>query len=108
MQPFGLWQTFNVATYMRLPGSMPFPFPFLLSLAAVIAFTATFGCSPPDFTQADLRLLDHFFAPILIISPSLLLFPRFLLPLKILVAMLLPFHLPIGLPAIFSHPESAI
>lgn len=35
---------------------MPFPFPFLLGLADVIASTATFGLSTPDFIQADLRL----------------------------------------------------
>lgn len=46
---------------------MPFPFPFLLGLADVIASTATFGLSTPDFIQAD-RLPGHFFAPISVLS----------------------------------------
>lgn len=47
---------------------MQFPFPFLLGLADVIASTATFGLSAPDFIQADLRLPGHFFAPISVLS----------------------------------------
>lgn len=65
--------------------SMPFPFPFLLVLADVIASTATFGLSTPDFIQADLRLPDHFFAPISVLSLQLLL-PPLAPPLLILFA----------------------
>ena len=37
--------------------------------------------SPPDFIQADLRLLGHFSTPNLVLSPLLHLFPLFLLSL---------------------------
>lgn len=84
---------------------MPSFFPFLFSIIPVIA---TFGLSPLDFIQADLSLLGHLLAAILVLFFSLFLFPQLLFPLKILVVIKLHFHLPISLLAIFSHLESAI
>ena len=56
--------------YQLLALLAPFAFPFLLCLATLIA---TFGWFPPESIQADLHLLGHFCAPILLPFLSLLL-----------------------------------
>lgn len=76
-------------------------FPFPLCLVALITSTATSRLFLPRSIQEDLHLYDYFSAPISVLSPLLLLFLLFLLPLRILVVVLLPFHLLVGLLTIF-------
>ena len=65
-----LWVMADRKISLRTCSSLALFFcPFLLFLVAVLALPATFGFFPSEFSQADLHLLNHFFALILTPSP---------------------------------------
>lgn len=113
MQQFGLWQTIHVSTYMRLPGLCrflshfclvsPMWLPLLrrLGYQLLILFKQIFACLVISSLPFQFSLFSSF-------SPRSPPHYWFYLPLTILVALLLAFHPPIGLPAINFHPEPAI
>ena len=94
-------------TYMLWPGSMPFLYPFVLYLAAIIALSATFGLDPPGLIRATLHLLGRSSSPIRAPFLLLLLSPLHLF-LRISVVVLLLFYFLASWLTISSRPGLAI
>ncbi len=92
VQPFGLWKTTDISTYVHALA--------WLYLAAIIVLTATFGLNPPEFTQATPHLLGRCSAPFLmpLLSILRLSFSR------ILAAALALIHFLVSWLTIFSRP----